>query len=295
MADPFIEEQFDAAGAAQYGASFTEVFATEMVETAGGRVYPRLRHPYPVRTWDFSTVRQRDDLINGLMSLYWRLYGGFGGFRLKDWDEYSTSGRIGIPTPTDSPATLVSGLTYQATKQYGSGAVLSVGKPYRNILKPVSGTLRAAIAGVEIGNSGRTRLTVDYTTGKFTFFSDITKSITSITQAAQAVIGVGASHGYLVNDPVHVSSVSGMTQINGMRGLVTAVGASTITVNINSSGFSAYTSGGTTHTAPQSGEVVASGCYFDFPVRFVSDMAPSHAYPTHDALTSIMLREMLAL
>lgn len=295
MADPFIEEQFNAAGAARYGATFTEGFAVEKVTTASNRVYPRLLHPYPMRRWDFSTLKGRDDLWSGLLSLYWRTYGGFGGFRLKDWDEYSTNGRIGAPTPTDQAMALIGGLIYQIQKRYGSGAELSIGRPLRNIFKPVAGSVRVAIAGVEITNIGATRWTVDTTTGQVTFAADKTKSITAITQAAQAVLTVGASHGYVVNDVVHVSGVSGMTQINGLRAAVTATGASTITLAINSSAFSAYTSGGVTHTVPQSGETVTAGCYFDFPARFVSDLSANHAYPTHTDVAQVLLEEMLAL
>lgn len=298
MADPFIEEQFNAASGARYGATYTERFAVEMVETAGGRKYPRLRHPYPQRTWDFSTVRAHDDLRAGLLSLYWRMYGGFGGFRLRDWDEYSTAGRIATPTPTDQPMALVSGLIYQIQKEYGAGSALSIGKPVRTIFKPVAGSVRVAIAGVEVTNTGATRWAVDTTTGRVTFAADKTKAITAITQAAQAVLTVGASHGYVVNDVVHVSGVSGMTQINGLRAAVTATGASTITLAINSSAFSPYTSGGVTHTVPQtspSAEAVTAGCYFDFPARFVSDLAANHAYPTHTDVAQVLLEEMLAL
>lgn len=58
------------------------------------------------------------------------------------------------------------------------------------------------------------------------------------------MITVGASHGYVVNNTVYVSGVAGMTEINGRRGLITAIGGSTITVNINSTAYTTYTSGG---------------------------------------------------
>lgn len=69
-------------------------------------------------------------------------------------------------------------------------------------------------------------------------------AITGITQAASAVVTIGA-HTFVVGDVLAFSGASGMTQINGLTGTVTAVGATTVTVNINSSAFSAYTSGGT--------------------------------------------------
>jgi uncharacterized phage protein (TIGR02218 family) len=73
-------------------------------------------------------------------------------------------------------------------------------------------------------------------------------TITAITKAASAVVTIGANT-YVAGEIVSFSGVSGMTQINGLNGTVTGVGATTITVNINSSGFSTYTSGGTVATA----------------------------------------------
>lgn len=76
-------------------------------------------------------------------------------------------------------------------------------------------------------------------------------TITAITQAASAVVTintVSVNNPFAVNCPVSFEGVLGMTQINGVMGSVSAVGgvsgAWTATVNINSSGFSAFTSGG---------------------------------------------------
>jgi Chaperone of endosialidase len=76
-------------------------------------------------------------------------------------------------------------------------------------------------------------------------------TITAITLAASAVVTismVSVANPFAVNCPVSFEGVGGTTQINGLFGTVTAVGGSsgawTITVNINSTGFSAFTSGG---------------------------------------------------
>ncbi len=73
------------------------------------------------------------------------------------------------------------------------------------------------------------------------------RSITAITKASSAVVTVGA-HTFATGDVLAFSGVAGMTQINGLTGTVTAIGATTVTVNINSTGFSTYTSGGTAAT-----------------------------------------------
>jgi uncharacterized phage protein (TIGR02218 family) len=77
-----------------------------------------------------------------------------------------------------------------------------------------------------------------------TYIGVLSESITGITKAASAVVTVGA-HTFAVGDVVAFSGVGGMTEINGLTGTVTAIGDTTITVNIDSSGFSTYTSGGT--------------------------------------------------
>lgn len=72
-------------------------------------------------------------------------------------------------------------------------------------------------------------------------------AITNITQAANAVITIGA-HNFVNGDQVLITNVAGMTQINGLVGTVTGTAAATITVNINSAAFGAYTGGGVAYS-----------------------------------------------
>lgn len=78
------------------------------------------------------------------------------------------------------------------------------------------------------------------------------QTITGITVASAAVVTLssgGASNPFAVGNTIAFASVGGMTQINAQVGQVTAIGgvttAWTVTTNIDSSGFSAWTSGGT--------------------------------------------------
>lgn len=75
--------------------------------------------------------------------------------------------------------------------------------------------------------------------------------ITGITKASSAVITlnlISTANPLVVGQPVVISGVAGMTQINGLQTTVTAIGGSsgawTVTVGINSTAFSTYTSGG---------------------------------------------------
>jgi hypothetical protein len=95
--------------------------------------------------------------------------------------------------------------------------------------------------------------------------------ISGITQATNAVITISDTTGvnpFSAGQQVYIAGVGGMTQINGLGAVVSAAGGSsgawTITVPINSSAFSAYTSGGqitTTVNMPLSLIKLAAGLY----------------------------------
>lgn len=69
--------------------------------------------------------------------------------------------------------------------------------------------------------------------------------ITAITLAASAVITMSVTHGYTVGQEVRIAvpAAFGMPEINGLLGVITAVtsgATNTITVNIDSTGFTAF-------------------------------------------------------
>lgn len=74
------------------------------------------------------------------------------------------------------------------------------------------------------------------------YYTPSRRWITNITAANPAVITVSVAHNYLVGDKIriHVPSEFGMTQMDGLQATVTAVTASTITTDIDSSAFTAF-------------------------------------------------------
>jgi hypothetical protein len=122
----------------------------------------------------------------------------------------------------------------------------------RLIKKPVSGTTVVGLNGTAVTAGWA----IDTTTGLVTF-DDYSLNITAISQAAQAVVTVGA-HSLVAGDTVYIASVTGMTEINGARYEVASVGATTITLDVDSTGFTAYSSGGTAKTLPQAGHFTGS-------------------------------------
>lgn len=71
--------------------------------------------------------------------------------------------------------------------------------------------------------------------------------ISNISQAASAVVTTTVAHGYSIGQEVRfvvpqvTATTFGMIEINGLTGIITAVGSSTtFTVNINSTGFTTF-------------------------------------------------------
>lgn len=287
MAD-FLEERIS--DLIRYGASYNDDYAVDITETSGGQEYRGLVHPFPMRVFDVSYLLDSDKSYTLLQAIYHRAHGRYAGFRARCYDEYSSNGRIGAPTAFDQPMGLVSAGVYQLRKYYGTDkAAGAAGYPYRTIHKPVAGTVKVGIGATEIRAAD---WSVATTTGRVTFAADKTGTVTGISKAAAAVIGF-ASHTFVVGQSILLSGVSGMTQINGLRALVTAVAGLNVTVAINSSAFSTWTSGGVAHTRPQAGEAVTAGFEFDFPVRFKTSMPIGMDFPKYRTVDGVELKELL--
>jgi len=269
----FLEERLpvDVRMGARYGDSYN-VGITKTADDSEDRT---IKHPFPRREATINYTLTSDDLWNRVCSLYHRAYGMFAGFRVRNIDDFSTFANTGVPTALDSPMALVSSGVYQLQKQYGQGGTpLSIGLPVRTLFKPVAWTVKVGVSGVAIAGAG---WSVDTTTGLVTFFANKTAAITAISKAAQAVIAC-AGHTLVAGESVYISGVTGMTQINSQRALINSVVAGvSITVVINSTAYSTYTSGGVLNTRPQTGEPVTAGCEFDLPFRFNSQLDITHA------------------
>ena len=70
------------------------------------------------------------------------------------------------------------------------------------------------------------------------------KTITGITAANPGVVTC-VGHDFSTGDRVYITSVVGMTEVNGLMFDVTKIGADSFSIGVNTSGYTAYTSGGT--------------------------------------------------
>lgn len=129
--------------------------------------------------------------------------------------------------------------------QYAGGRSTLLNITAAALIKAAPGVLNRAIVNAPGGTSGG-----------FAFNDSnalvTAQTITGITAAAAAVVTLstgGSTNPFAVGNTIAFTSVGGMTQINTVVGQVTAIGgvttAWTVTTNINSSAFTAWSSGGT--------------------------------------------------
>jgi hypothetical protein len=80
-------------------------------------------------------------------------------------------------------------------------------------------------------------------------------AISTITQADPGVVTTGSVHGLATGDEVHIDGVVGMTEANDQRYIVTVLSTTTFELqdtaksNVDTTGFTAYSSGGTVYRA----------------------------------------------
>ncbi len=107
-------------------------------------------------------IRRADDLA-AVVAFFEARNGRLHGFRFKDWGDHKSCLPSGTPSPTDQAIGTGDGTTtaFQLVKRYASGAQSWT----RAIAKPVAGSVRIALDGVEQGSGW----SVDTATGVVTF------------------------------------------------------------------------------------------------------------------------------
>ena len=115
------------------------------------------------------------------------------------------------------------------------------------------------------------------------------KNITGITQANPGVV-TSASHGYSNGDIVYIDSVGGMTELNGRNYIIAGATTNTFTLqdlfgaDIDTTGFTAYTSGGTATEIYNIASPYAEADLFD--LRFVQSADTMYiVHPSYDIRT----------
>ena len=136
---------------------------TQVVELASGDEERNASWANSRRRYDISYGIRRADDLAAVVAFFEARNGRLNGFRYKDWADYKSSLPSQAITPTDQQIGTGTGSlnTFQLAKPYTSGAQTWT----RTIVKPVAGSVRVALNGVEQMSGW----SVDTTTGLVSF------------------------------------------------------------------------------------------------------------------------------
>lgn len=229
-----------------YGFQGGPEFNTEVIVVESGHEQRNQLWSQARRMYQADQHNKTQALTNTLIDFFHAALGRTHAFRMKDHNDYAatvSNGRLGTGAVGTGTA------TYQLYKRYTQG-----GQSHdRKITRPVSGALtvyRNAVA-VTVG-AGAGNISVDYDTGIVTFVADATqnidansaKAITGLTQANPGVV-TATAHGFATGDKIKLASVGGMTQVNNLYFTITVLTADTFSIGVDTTAYTAYTSGGT--------------------------------------------------
>lgn len=130
-----------------FGSTVTRERKVEILQFASGREQRNLRFAHSRRTYDAGNgVRSIAD-VRAVMDFFDARRGPLVSFRFRDPVDNSSAQGAGAVTPLDQVIGTGDGTTnrFKLTKAYGSGPDAY----FRPVRRPVSGTLRVAVDGVE--------------------------------------------------------------------------------------------------------------------------------------------------
>jgi len=151
MANPFYETRLELG--ANYGAAFGPRFSTAICRQSNGQEQRRILWEQPLVMAQLGSRSVTLAELNYLLSFHEAVKGAYIGFRIKDWSDYKATNQVlGTGNGTSQ--------TWQLVKRYTVGAV-TVTRP---ITKPVAGTLKVFVDGLEVLED----FSLDTTTGTLT-------------------------------------------------------------------------------------------------------------------------------
>jgi hypothetical protein len=199
---------------------------------------------YPVNTspWKFPTQTFLFNYRDNTWGVLYENFTAHGTFRpmlkkswltigYNSWNNWREPWNSGANSPSFPSIVAGNPQGYVLIKGQGTG-------------EATSGTV-SAIANSS-GNTQITSINHCVQVGDYLYFSGALSStvatITNITQAIQAT--VTATNTFVAGQYVYISEVLGMTQINGMTAQIISATGTSFVINIDTSTYTAYTSGG---------------------------------------------------
>lgn len=140
---------------------------TDVVVLGSGREERNARWAHSRRRYDAGYGVKTFEALSQVVSFFEERRGRLYGFRWRDRLDHSSTAPNAAVSPVDQVIGTGNGVTasFGLTKSYGS-----IYAPYqRPIVKPLPGSVRVAVAGVEVGQG--TAFTIDTTTGVVTFLA----------------------------------------------------------------------------------------------------------------------------
>ena len=136
---------------------------TQIVELASGDEERNASWANSRRRYDVAYGIRRADDLAAVVAFFEARNGRLHGFRFKDWGDHKSCLPSGTPATSDQVIATGDGATtaFKLVKRYASGSQTWV----RAITKPVAGTVRIALGGVEQASGW----SVDTTNGVITF------------------------------------------------------------------------------------------------------------------------------
>jgi uncharacterized protein (TIGR02217 family) len=148
-----------------YGSAGGPGYQTTVVTTQGGREYRNSQRSMPLYEYNAACGVKSRAQMAALCNFFNAVGGRAHSFRWKDHLDFQSCLMTATPAALDQAIGTGDGTTaaFQLKKTYTEGALSRV----RTILKPVSGTVLVAVAGVV--KTVTTHYTVDHATGIVTF------------------------------------------------------------------------------------------------------------------------------
>lgn len=160
----FLNESIDLC--ARYGTNFSQSFSVSHYRDVGTSEYSRIFSPYPLLRYELNFANGNvDELANNIIKLFEKAMGTYRPFRVKHYAEFTTNNKTQTPTAIDQPLIDLNNYLYQLVTWYDTPGPES---PRRLILKPVVGTVKIAVDGLEVVSG----FTVNYNNGTVQFLDD---------------------------------------------------------------------------------------------------------------------------
>ncbi len=136
---------------------------TEIVVLGSGREQRNARWRDARRRWQVGYGCKSMDDLHAVIAFFEARRGRLHAFRFRDWADWKSCNPLSTPAADDQLIATADGstTTFQLVKRYGDAADAHI----RHITRPVSGTVRVAVDGVE----QTTGFTVDHATGQISF------------------------------------------------------------------------------------------------------------------------------